>query len=366
MHPSRCRRPGFTLIELLVVIAIIAVLIALLLPAVQAAREAARRAACVNNKNQLGLALQNYHQTNDCFPPGGLTTTNGSGGTRTNGSFSAHTRLLAGLEQQALYNAANFMLAVKSDGAGTAANWTIAVTRLNVFLCQSCPASSWVNDDNAFVNTRPASGVNYFASYGAGIEWLATNAGGPPNGIFQVTRSPIGINAIADGTTNTVAFGEWRTGSGTLSTVTIPTDIIFYGSGPAGTSTSTPGSEIMPNLNTAAFQTWLSTCTQNAGNTSYRPSFTPVLGECWAYGLPGYTMGCTLLAPNPKTINCSAGANDILAAPGIFSMSSFHPGGANIVLCDGSVRFLKDSTSKTVVWALGTRSQGEIVSSDSY
>ena len=66
---SAHRRRGFTLIELLVVIAIIAVLIALLLPAVQAAREAARRAQCVNNMKQIGLAMHNYHQVNDCFPP---------------------------------------------------------------------------------------------------------------------------------------------------------------------------------------------------------------------------------------------------------------------------------------------------------
>ena len=66
------RRRGFTLIELLVVIAIIAVLIALLLPAVQAAREAARRAQCINNLKQIGLAMHNYHQTVDAFPPGEL------------------------------------------------------------------------------------------------------------------------------------------------------------------------------------------------------------------------------------------------------------------------------------------------------
>ena len=64
------RRRGFTLIELLVVIAIIAVLIALLLPAIQAAREAARRAQCVNNLQQIGLALHNYHDTVGSFPMG--------------------------------------------------------------------------------------------------------------------------------------------------------------------------------------------------------------------------------------------------------------------------------------------------------
>jgi len=98
-------RRGFTLIELLVVIAIIAVLIALLLPAVQAAREAARRAQCVNNLKQFGLALHNYHSANDAFPPGALSHYQGGNTTlaqQNNWDSSAHVRLLAFMEQQAL------------------------------------------------------------------------------------------------------------------------------------------------------------------------------------------------------------------------------------------------------------------------
>src|SRR4051794_12268419 len=103
------RRRGFTLIELLVVIAIIAVLIALLLPAVQAAREAARRAQCVNNLKQIGLALHNYHQSNDRFPIGGACSNSPVPCNTWNG-FSAQAQMLPQMEQQAMFNSINFML----------------------------------------------------------------------------------------------------------------------------------------------------------------------------------------------------------------------------------------------------------------
>ncbi len=102
-EPARSVR-GFTLVELLVVIAIIGILIALLLPAVQAAREAARRSQCVNNLKQLGVALQNYHDVNNSFPPmkGGTTSSYPSTPATNYGRGSGFIALLPFMEQRAL------------------------------------------------------------------------------------------------------------------------------------------------------------------------------------------------------------------------------------------------------------------------
>jgi len=361
---ARLRR-AFTLIELLVVIAIIAVLIALLLPAVQAAREAARRMQSVNNLKQIGLALHNYHSSNDCFPPGALLIYNLNGTTSTGSSAAAHVRLLGFLDQQPLYNAVNFDLGFpisQTVNAQTLANSTINGTRLNVFLCPSSNWPSW--NLNTYGYTAQAPGNSYFASFGSSLEFQSTMTGGPPNGVFSY-GAVVKLAGITDGSSNTIAFAEWKIGDGNDNQISIPSDIVDLGLYPPGVSRNTP--QMSMPAGAAAFQQWLPLCAA-ALTTDRSAHHTSFLGESWTFADVAYTMGNVLLAPNPPYPNCNTSslATDTLQDPGMFGMASWHSGGANILLCDGSVRFLKDSTSQPVVWALGSRGQGEVISADSY
>ena len=373
MSFGRRRRSGFTLIELLVAIAIIAVLIALLLPAVQMAREAARRVQCINNLKQIGLALHNYHSTNDCFPPGALAAYpngNPQAGLKGNWSPSAHARLLGHMEQQALANALNFSIGVINDPIGTPANSTVVGTRINAFLCPSDSAPSWsMTSANAPLSTLRAPGNNYFASVGSSLEFAGQQSSGPPNGPFQYVGTQgtgaIGIVHIRDGTSNTIGFGEWRTGDGNSNQISKSTDVVFVGTLPAGTVRNN-GSLNMPSAPlVASFNAWLETCA--SALTSGRNSHTSALGEAWALGITGVSLGNILMPPNARYPNCDSGtaAGNTLQNPGFYGLSSHHPGGANVLMLDGSVRWLKETTSTSLIWALGSRDQGEILSSDS-
>jgi prepilin-type N-terminal cleavage/methylation domain-containing protein/prepilin-type processing-associated H-X9-DG protein len=364
------RRRAFTLIELLVVIAIIAVLIALLLPAVQAAREAARRVQCVNNMKQIGLGLHNYISTHDSLPPADQRVYSpATAKLINNGDFSVHVRVLGFMEQQALYNAANFNVPILNDTYGVWANSTTMLTRMAVFLCPSAPPPSYVGTGLATggpYSNLPVTGNSYFASMGSSLEYDSANTGGPPNGLFYFNSTtntpPVRLAGVTDGLSNTIALGEWKLGTGNAGAVTIPQDVIFAG---LGSLTQNTADMTMSQLN-AKFQPWLSTCTSGASpaTAATRGPRTTTLGQYWAVGLPMLTMGNIVLAPNPKYPNC--GFTNSYNSGGMFTLSSYHPGGCNVVLGDGSVRFIKDSTSLTTIWALGSRAQGEVISSDAF
>ena len=148
---SARNQAGFTLIELLVVVGIIGVLVGLSLPAVQAAREAARRVQCGNNLRQIGIALEGYNSSNQCYPLNDTTTANKSRQTVYFGFYSVHSRLLPYLDAVPLYNAINFATGTAPpmglDTSINIFNATCISTRLAVFLCPSDSfVASWAGN----------------------------------------------------------------------------------------------------------------------------------------------------------------------------------------------------------------------------
>jgi len=356
---SRNSRRGFTLIELLVVIAIIGVLIALLLPAVQAAREAARRSQCTNNLKQIGLALHNYHGVHNSFPMGSSRAPQALNPSQMAwwGDWSAHSMLLPFLEQQPLYNAANFSVtALGHDPAGLM-NATVVNTRLSGFLCPS--------DGNA--------GRNYTNSYYA-------SAGTTTHrhhhidftGVFARNVS-YGLADITDGTSNTIAFSEGliasTTGGRTRAHSVVNVTTLQPGDHARWLDVTTlvPVGTAPPGPQLAGF---LQSCVDALRNPSNGSNIKNNKGERWAWGEAGMTMFHTIVPPNSNQYSFAACRNDCAGCSpdgAIFSNAqSNHSGGVNIMMGDGSVRFAKDTIAWRTWWSLGTKAGGETVSSDSY
>ena len=350
------RRRGFTLIELLVVIAIIAVLIALLLPAVQAAREAARRAQCTNNLKQIGLAVMNYESSNGSLPPTGTVSPSGNP-LQNIGNFGMKTRLLPFIEQQSLFNSMNMTY---NGEAPQGQNDTILTTQINAFLCPS--------DGNVptflytMLNGGGSKQVGY-ASYPNNIGTIATNNGGALDGPAYIMGAPLNptgaqggtvtLASISDGTSNTVIFSEFIRGrADTVSTTGLQQ--IFV----APIAYPSTNAYILPSTYSASCQssTTLPSATLNLN-----------LKGCFWYNDKcsqggGYSH---LSTPNLKACLFS---NDTDAFQGrtIVGASSNHPGGVNVGMVDGSVRFIKNTVAPMTWWALSTKGGGEVLSADSY
>lgn len=309
---SKSISQAFTLVELLVVIAIIGVLVALLLPAIQAAREAARRSSCSNNMRQLGLAFQNFHDTNNCLPPGKVTSA----------SFPNPVHLKFNIPSGPEHGWAAFLLPFMEMGNlrdkyrldvtwnGTA-NLPVVQEHLKIHQCPSTP-----------VKKRTATNTNKEAcgDYGALTAIEASLVG--TGFVDQISTSGAGGSSLLDGVLRTNQLHRFADVTDGLSNTTWVAEDAGRPTPYQGNFTKAPGS-----------------------NTS---------GSAWAdpensYTLHGYKPDCST-SPDSCAINC-CNRNEIFA---------FHPGGAHCVMGDASVRFLAKGMDIRLVARMVTKSAGEV------
>jgi prepilin-type N-terminal cleavage/methylation domain-containing protein/prepilin-type processing-associated H-X9-DG protein len=353
-------RRGFTLIELLVVIAIIAILIALLLPAVQAAREAARRMQCTNNLKQIGLSIHNYHDLHSMLPPNGEFSVAGNAATKVLQNFAMVCRLLPHFEQQALYNSINFSFGVPtSDTSGGNDAFLTNTTLVHVTVATLLCPSDGNNPDPAYASS------SYVNNHGTNPANTAYNANGPTywltaNGPTMTSCSgtttanafgnPVSFVTARDGLSNTAMFSEMVKGRGG--------DYKASGDGLHTIYTGGPNSQCKYVGQANADSQLNQDCIQNAKAWIYSGK-----GKQWprtniGLGGGGYTHS---MQPNGKSCVYASVSSQQL---NLMAASSYHPGGINVALMDGSVKFIK-STINFYTWtALGTTAGGEIISAD--
>jgi prepilin-type N-terminal cleavage/methylation domain-containing protein/prepilin-type processing-associated H-X9-DG protein len=336
---------GFTLIELLVVIAIISVLIALLLPAVQSAREAARRIQCTNNLKQIGLAMHNYESIAGAFPLTGVVDPRPVAFAHWVG-WSGHARILPVMEQGPMFNSINFTLPYSQ-----AFNYTVAAASISSFLCPSEKDPSPTPASN-FFNT-PKGVTSYGLNMG---DWFVFAAGGPiTRGVFSPNISRRFSN-FTDGTSNTVLASETKVRNPEyncipgLSLITDPNNIPDSTANPFVVAPEYGGSCGAVGQGHTA---WVDGNAQETGMTTAWPPNKAILGNMGEGDLD--------LQGTPLFIGGVAGPT--FAA---ITARSYHPGGVNTLLADGSVRFIKSSIAGPIWRALGSISGGEVISADAY
>ncbi|MFQ3649974.1 MAG: DUF1559 domain-containing protein [Gemmataceae bacterium] len=336
MIPTRSR-PAFTLIELLVVIAIIAILIGLLLPAVQKVREAAARMSCQNNLKQMGLAMHNYESTYGRFPTGGQgRNPAGTANVFWTDTFvieatpmpivgqishALHTKLLPYMEQENVFRMFNLNYAYNDPAAPL--NIQAASTVIRSFLCPSVGNRAGDRDSAGFAYTDYSNPATAMINAATPPNMELSPTGGLLNAAWGGPRLLCALNGsmprsaiqVLDGTSNTIAICEM-----------------------GGRSDAMP----------------FSPGTANALNPNGR--------RFWAWAEPDNAFNVDQLINNNATprggpptcpwtrLNC--GPNE--------EIFSFHPGGANMVLCDGSVRFFRETMSGAALRAFLTVDGGEV------
>ena len=341
---NRPARRGFTLIELLVVIAIIAVLIALLLPAVQAAREAARRAQCLNNLKQIGLALGNYESS-----AGALPMTLALSGSGTNVSYitgwSAQARILPFLEGNTLFNAANLSV-FKEDPPNT----TIIGLTIAPFVCPSEVKPQVSNHDYGLSGV-----VNYGVSGG---DWFAWGGfGGPQNrSAFGPNRSRR-LTEFTDGLSNTLVLAEVKAYQASsncrftpLPSIQNPNSIPAPNADPFTVAPEYDNGACVTQNQSEFHTEWADGHVHSSGFTTAWPPNKRIIGRATYPGLDLDLNG----------INEENGGPTFAA----ITARSYHPGGVNALLGDGSVRFVRNTINGLTWRALGSVAGGEVFGGD--
>ncbi|MBM4068217.1 MAG: DUF1559 domain-containing protein [Planctomycetes bacterium] len=345
---DRHRRCAFTLIELLVVIAIIAILIGLLVPAVQKVRAAAARTQCANNLKQLGLAVHHFESGTRRLPAAFRAEVPPAfaGMPAYFFAWSAFAELNPYLEQTAIHNSMDLSLPIWMPPSYniSAPNQFAVGQSVSLFLC---PSDNMQPVDGGY-GVAAFGPTNYAVCVGTG-----TTGGGAPFGLMwnsdgMFTAKHKGrIAEITDGLSNTAMISESTLGTGpsNASSPTIP-------GSPQTVYAYVKGKPLSP-AECAAATDW---------NVSQKRGYMWATGElrCSSYN--------HFLTPNSPTPDCLT--NDYTPGEGKYTSAGFraarskHGGGVNLVLGDGSVRFVSDSVSQTTWWALATRGSNDIPGND--